>query len=147
MREPSNADERDRMKRRSILGSLLHFRRRRRVLLLDDDSSIRRLVSFVLGRAGYAVDEVLSGSDALEMLAARHYDAILLDLMMPHEGGVTVIRKLSETDPALLKRIVLLTAAPDAVLEKYGSGIAAVIRKPFDAADLTRAVDRLTEAA
>jgi CheY-like chemotaxis protein len=73
------------------------FKSKRRVLLLDDDASIRRLVSALLRSRGFRVDEVTSGLAALENMKSEEYAVLILDLMMPHEGGVTVMRSLRES--------------------------------------------------
>ena len=107
------------------------FRRRKRVLMLDDDSAMRRLVSLLLQRAGYRVDCFVSGNDAIHALGKQNYAAILLDLMMPLEGGMTVIRHLREQAPGTLKRVVLITGAPDGVIGPLRNEIFGVVRKPF----------------
>jgi DNA-binding response OmpR family regulator len=119
------------------------FKRKRRVLLLDDDASIRRLVSLLLRSHGFRVDEVTNGLAALDSIAQEEYSVLILDLMMPHEGGVTVMRKMRETDPAMMKRILLLTAAPPSVIATYEHEVGAVVQKPFEANALVAAVERV----
>jgi CheY-like chemotaxis protein len=119
------------------------LRRKPRVLVLDDDFAIQKLVSLILRREGLRVDAVDSGRKALEAIDRNDYAAILLDLMMPHEGGMTVIQYLRVHKPDLLKRVVLLTAMPDAVLKGISQDVFAVVKKPFDARDLVTAVARL----
>ncbi len=120
------------------------LRRRSRVLLLDDDASIQKLVSTLLERAGLRVDVVKSGRQAIAAIGKVDYSALLLDLMMPHEGGMTVIQHLRQTQPELLQRVILLTATPDAVLKLFSKDVFAVVRKPFKPADLVAAVKRLS---
>ena len=91
--------------------------RRKRALLLDDDAAMRRLASLLLKRAGYSVDAVVSGNDAIDAIENQQYTAILLDLMMPLEGGMTVIRYLRENAPEMLRRVIVITRSPDAVLD------------------------------
>lgn len=119
-------------------------RRRSRVLLLDDDPALRRLVSLLLERAGHRVDTVTKGNDAIAAIGKARYAAILLDIMMPHEGGMTVIRHLREHDPALLGRVLLLTGAPPSALKSVASEVAGIVYKPFDAKELIAAVERVT---
>jgi CheY-like chemotaxis protein len=121
------------------------LRKSKRVLLLDDDASIQRLVSTLLRRAGFRVDAVSRGSKAIEALSAGAYDAILLDLMMPTEGGLTVVNHLRENNPALLQRVLLLTSTPESVLKNVERGIAGVVRKPFTTKELVDAVTRVSK--
>jgi len=122
------------------------FRKSKRVLLLDDDASIQRLVGALLKRAGYRVDAVDRGSKAIEALTDNAYDAILLDLMMPTEGGVTVVKHLRKENPELLTRVLLLTATPESVLKNIERGVAGVVRKPFTNEELLGAVKRVSKS-
>jgi DNA-binding response OmpR family regulator len=119
------------------------FSRKPRVLVLDDDLSMQKLVSALLRRDGYRVDTVNSGRKAIEAIAKTNYGAVLLDLMMPTEGGMTVIRHLREKNPELLKRVIILTATPESVVKKMASDVFAIVQKPFQAEDLSAAVKRL----
>lgn len=114
-----------------------------RLLVLDDDTTMQKLVSTLLGRQGYKVDVVSSGSAALENIGRHKYDALLLDVMTPTNGGLTVIRDLRESQPALLKRVVLVTASPDSVLRAVEGDIFGIVRKPFVAAELIDTITRL----
>jgi CheY-like chemotaxis protein len=122
------------------------LRKSKRVLLLDDDAAVQRLVSTLLRRAGFRVVIVSRGSKAIEALGDGTYDAILLDLMMPHEGGVTVVKHIREQNPALLKRVLLLTATPESVLKNIERDIAGVVRKPFTHDELVDAVTRVAKS-
>lgn len=117
-----------------------------RILLLDDDAAIQRLVSHVLSRAGYRVDCVGHGNEAIARLARRRYDAVLLDLMMPHEGGMTVISHLRDNAPERLRRVLLVTGAPDSLLQSLEGQVFGWVRKPFEPAELVQAVERLIAA-
>lgn len=119
--------------------------RRKRALLLDDDAAMRRLVSLLLKRAGYAVDAVVSGNDAIDAIENQQYAAVVLDLMMPLEGGMTVIRYLRENAPAMLRRVVVITGAPDGVLDPIRDEIFAVVRKPFRSEELIETAKRLAK--
>ena len=121
---------------------MLSILSRGRVLLLDDDASIQRLVSTLLKREGYRVTVVDSGRAAIEALKKKRFDVMLLDIMMPHEGGMTVIRHLKEHASDALKRVIILTATPAAVLKSVESDVFATVRKPFAAEELLDAVRR-----
>ena len=122
---------------------MLRRLRRKRVLLLDDDPSMQRLVSTLLKRGGYRVDTFLTGREAIAAIERDEYDALLLDLMMPHEGGNTVIRHLQANNPTLLDRALLVTASPESVLATLAKDVAGVVKKPFDSDELLGAVKRV----
>src|SRR6266699_758623 len=83
-----------------------------RVLVVDDDESIRLLIHRLLARSGFAVETASDGGVALDMISKDGYDALVLDLMMPHIDGFTVLRQLIETNPELVSRTVVATAYP-----------------------------------
>jgi DNA-binding response OmpR family regulator len=122
------------------------FKRRKRVLLLDDDPSMHRLVARILGNDGFRVDVFLTGSQAIAALGKETYDVLLLDLMMPHEGGMTVIRHLRGKNPQMLKRSILLTASPDSLIDALSGEVSTVVQKPFEPKQLIDAV-RLMSAS
>lgn len=119
------------------------LKRRPRVLVLDDDPAMQRLVATVLRRAGMRVDVVSAGAQAIEKIGRNEYEALLLDLMTPTEGGITVIRHLKKESPQLLRRVILVTASPESVLKSVAKDAAAVVHKPFEAEQLVAAVQRV----
>jgi CheY-like chemotaxis protein len=121
----------------------MRLKRKASVLLLDDDTSLQKLVATLLRREGLRVDVVSSGTQALEKIERQNYDALLLDVMTPTDGGFTVIRHLKEANAPLLKRVVLLTASPVSVLRDVKRDIFAIVHKPFDPADLVETVARV----
>ena len=114
-----------------------------RILLLDDDTSMQKLVSALLRRQGHRVDVVSSGSQAIEKINRGTYDALLLDVMTPTDGGFTVIKHLKETNAALLTRVVLLTGSPESVLRGVKRDIFGVVHKPFESQELIDTVTRV----
>lgn len=122
------------------------FKRRKRILLLDDDLSMQRLVARLLGSQGFLVDVFLTGNQAIAALRRQQYDVLLLDLMMPHEGGMTVIRHLRENDPLSLKRSILLTASPDSLIGALSGEVKTVVQKPFEAQKLIDAVRTMSKS-
>jgi DNA-binding response OmpR family regulator len=119
------------------------LKRGARLLVLDDDPSMQKLVATLLRRAGYRVDVVSAGNQAIEKMEATDYGALLLDLMTPTEGGLTVIKHLRETKPELLKRVVLVTASPESVLKGIEGDVFAIVRKPFQPDELVDTIARV----
>lgn len=111
-----------------------------RVLVADDDEPIRKLVSKVLQRNGFTVDAAVDGQDAIERLSAGRFDALVLDLMMPRVDGVGVLNYMSEHNPEMVGRTVVVTAYPRTAQQFDLEAVCEVIRKPFDVAQLIAAV-------
>ncbi len=65
-----------------------------RVLIAEDDRSVRESLILALGVEGYDVEAVHDGAQALEAVALREPDVIVLDIMMPILDGLTVCRRL-----------------------------------------------------
>ena len=83
---------------------------RRAVLVVEDDAGIRELLRLHLDLAGFAIDEVGDGRQALERARATLFDLILLDVMLPGLDGVSVCRAVRSTGQNVNTPILMLTA-------------------------------------
>jgi DNA-binding response OmpR family regulator len=112
------------------------------VLIADDDGPIRGLIRTVLIRRGFEVEQVANGRDAIDRIKHKHYDAILLDLMMPDGNGDDVLLTVA-TEVPNEKSVVIISAASSARIENIPSAnVAAKLRKPFDIDELVAAVEK-----
>jgi DNA-binding response OmpR family regulator len=103
-----------------------------RLLLVEDEEHLAEGLAFNLRNAGYEVDRVGTGEEALEALVSADYDLVLLDLMLPGIGGLEVARRLrrdGDTRPILM--ITALHRAEDAIAG-LDAGADDYIPKPFD---------------
>ena|SRR5579859_5620705 len=116
--------------------------KRKRILLLEDDPSMQRLIVHVLKRLHVKVELFGEGRDVIARIAARHdrYAALLLDVMMPHDGGLSVLRNLREHHPTLLQKVILVTASGTGITDRWSHLVYAVVHKPFDGAALAKTV-------
>jgi DNA-binding response OmpR family regulator len=114
----------------------------KRVLILEDDTMMQKLVAKLLRSLHVRVDVVGNGRDAVRKLAVEgeRYDALLFDLMMPHEGGLTVLRNLQEQHAALLRKVILMTGSGSSITDPWSHLVFAVVHKPFDGAALVNTV-------
>ena len=103
------------------------------MLVVDDDDSIRSLLAYVLGEAGYSVHEAADGEAALAALAKSPPDCAVLDVMMPKLDGFGVLRARRERKLATGTRFLLLTARTAEIdfLHGYELGADAYLTKPF----------------
>ena len=65
-----------------------------RILVVDDDAELRALVSEFLGANGMDVGSAANGAEMDAAMAAKRYDLVVLDLMMPGEDGLSILRRL-----------------------------------------------------
>ncbi|MBK6424422.1 MAG: type II/IV secretion system protein [Gemmatimonadetes bacterium] len=83
------------------------------VLVADDDPQMRRLVRAVLEREGMAVSEANDGLDAIDLVAQRRFDLIVLDMDMPRLDGLGVLEELGHGVQTSQIPVIVLTARSD----------------------------------
>jgi len=113
-----------------------------RILIVEDDPDIAQLVTRYLEKAGYATDHVPSGREALQALAAKLPDAMVLDLMLPQVDGLEVCRQVRANDATAALPIIMLTARADESERIVGLEIGAddYLAKPFSPNELVARV-------
>jgi DNA-binding response OmpR family regulator len=115
-----------------------------RLLLVEDDVKLVRALQRGLEREGYGVDIAYDGDEALVRAAARSYDAVVLDLMLPGRDGFVVCEQLRRDDPDI--RVLMLTARTDVRdrIRGLDSGADDYLVKPFDFGELLARLRALT---
>jgi len=69
-----------------------------RILIVDDDPGLRSLISSFLDKHGFRTDTAKDPIEMRRMLDQNRYDVIVLDVMMPHEDGLSALRRLQKDD-------------------------------------------------
>jgi two-component system OmpR family response regulator len=120
--------------------------RQPRVLVVEDERSIRELVSDQLRRAGYDCQSVGDGREGLRLLLEEPFDAIVLDLMLPHVDGMTICRTIRQQGVNRDAPILMLTAriAESEKVLGLQSGADDYVTKPFGVLELTARIAALT---
>jgi signal transduction histidine kinase len=105
-----------------------------RILVVDDESLNRILLCTNLQESGYAVETAEDGQQALAMLRARPFDAVLLDLIMPRMDGYQVLAEMKQD--ARLRRIPVIIISSsdeiDSIVRCIEMGATDYLAKPFD---------------
>ena len=106
-----------------------------RVLVVDDEPEILRTLRLVLAGNGYSVATAASGEEAIEELASRAPDVILLDLMLPGIDGLEVVRRVRERSAV---PIVVLSARGEEATKVQALDLGAddYVAKPFGVKEL-----------
>ena len=116
-----------------------------RVLVVDDDDTFRFVIDNRLRGSGHVVDSAPSGEVALDRIAKRSFDVMLLDLGMPGLGGLELLRRLGQT--GLPCEVVVLTGQPnyDDCVDAMKLGAFHYLRKPMEPALIEEALRRAVE--
>ena len=117
------------------------------VLIVEDDDSTARATAYHLARAGYATSISRDGLAAITALKAWRPDALVLDLMLPHVDGLSIIEDVRRWAPDL--PIVVMTARQEERdrLEALRRGADDLLRKPFSARELVARLEALFRRA
>ena len=102
--------------------------------MVDDRVEVCDLLQSYLTESGYAVDQATDGAAARRLLASKRYDAALLDVLMPAEGGLS----LAELARDRGARVLLMSGHPGPLAAAPRHF--AVLSKPFRLAELDAAL-------
>ena len=102
-----------------------------KILVIDDEKRIREGCFKILTKENCLVDMAESGETGLTMIAEKHYDIILTDLMMPGIGGMEVLAKVREQHPDTVGIVITGFATLEHSIEAMKKGAFDFIPKPF----------------
>ena len=118
-----------------------------RILMAEDNTINQRVGKLILQRAGFTIDLVADGNEALEAHRAQPYDVILMDCQMPTMDGFEAsrqIRRLEQPQP-----VIIAVTANALVGERercLKAGMDDYLSKPFQAEQLVAVVRKWVEA-
>jgi two-component system KDP operon response regulator KdpE len=107
-----------------------------KVLIVDDESSIRRALRTTFGTLGFDIAEAVTGEQALPLLRAASFDAVLLDVNMPGMGGLEACREIRRQFPRLAVLMVTVRDHEDDKVEALEAGADDYVTKPFPIREL-----------
>jgi DNA-binding response OmpR family regulator len=111
-----------------------------RILVVDDEADIRKFLTAVLERAGFATLSAKDGREAFEIATREKPEVIILDLMMPEQTGTDFVRRLTKAGELAAVPIIVVSGLAGrhlAVKEPF-----AVFDKPIDPDELVATVER-----
>ncbi len=122
----------------------------RHVLLIEDEPNIIEAIRFLLTREGWQVDTHSDGTDAVEVVREKNPDLVILDLMLPGQSGMEILRDLRATEGFADLPVLMLTArgqSRDRVMAEK-AGVSRFMTKPFSNTEVLTAVrDLLAQAS
>ena len=120
-----------------------------RVLLIEDEPNIIEAIRFILSRDGWAVDTHADGQTALDAVARRRPDIIILDVMLPNRSGYDILADLRADPETSDLPVLMLTARGQKKDRELAERVGAsrFMTKPFSNAEVLDAVRALTSGA
>ena len=115
----------------------------KKVLIVDDEPDIREILELLLNSNGYKVFSSADGKNAVEILKDDpSIDLMILDVMMPHEDGISVIKKIRKFSKVPVLFLTAKTQESDKE-EAYANGGDDFLGKPFSQNELLMKVNSL----
>ena len=111
-----------------------------KMLCVDDNADLLNNLAQQFIAEDFDVDTAVDGRDAVEKIAAIHYDIVLLDLKMPRLDGMGVLKEMKAMNKN--PHVIVLTALADVptALECVKLGARDYVSKPYDPEDLLHVV-------
>ena len=114
-----------------------------KILLVDASRTIRNIQKNTLASMGHTdVLEAADGVEALSVLGAQRPDLVLVDWNMPNMDGITLVRKVRETNKTLPLIMCTTEAQKDRVIEAVKAGVNDYVVKPFNVESLAEKIDQ-----
>jgi len=113
------------------------------LLVVDDNEMNRDILSRYLKRAGYDVEAVAGGREAIFKLRERRFDLVLLDIMMPEMSGFEALERLKREETLRGAPVIFISALDDTSgkVRAFKSGGVDYITKPFHAEEVLARVE------
>ncbi|MGE5191917.1 MAG: sigma-54-dependent transcriptional regulator [Deltaproteobacteria bacterium] len=102
------------------------------VLVIDDDRATLHLVRETFRDNGVAVETARDARTGLQMIAERHPDLVLLDVMLPDASGIDVFHDIKHLDPRLPVMFITAGGTSDTAIEAMKAGAYDYLLKPLD---------------
>ena len=114
-----------------------------KILLVHNSRTIRNIQKNTLASMDYTdIREAADGVEALAVLNEQRPDLMLVDWNMPNMDGITMVRKVRETDKTLPMIMVTTEAEKARVIEALKAGVNNYVVKPFTAETLSEKIDQ-----
>ena len=119
------------------------------IYIIEDDTDIREMESYALRNSGFDILALSDGSGLAEALTRETPDLILLDIMLPGEDGLSILRRLRASERTKRIPIIMVTAKTTELDKVRGLDMGAddYITKPFGIMELVSRVKALLRRA
>lgn len=112
------------------------------VLVVEDNPDNMKLFAWTLEDGGFTFEGVGSGEQALEALARRSFDLVLMDVSLPGIDGKETTRRIKAQEPFARLPVIAVTAhaVKGEVEAILAAGVTSLVTKPIDEEELLRAI-------
>lgn len=116
-----------------------------KILIVDDHPLVRQGISHILAGIGATIDEAANGAEALEKVAARAFDLVLLDLSLPGRGGLEILKLLKKERPRL--PVLVLTMHPEKqyAIRAMKAGASGYVTKDCEPEKLINVIEHIVQ--
>jgi response regulator RpfG family c-di-GMP phosphodiesterase len=111
-----------------------------KIIVVDDEPEVLELLADVLNEEGYALESSDGADAALQKMRTQHFDLLLTDIAMPGMDGIALIREAKRLQPDLIPIVMTGNATLDTARAAVKSGAFDYVLKPFDVAEIRKAV-------
>lgn len=110
-----------------------------KILIVEDEEAISDLIRMHLTRAGYACEQAFDGKEGADKICSKHYDLVLLDIMLPEISGYELLDYVKMNDTP----VIFITAMGELSDKVKGlrAGADDYITKPFEMVELLARVE------
>jgi len=115
------------------------------IMVVDDEEIVRDSLTGWLEEDGYVVEAVESGKKALERLAAKSWNLMLVDLKMPGMDGIQLMDEVHKTNPEMLVIIMTAYATVDTAVKAMKKGAYDYFVKPFNPDDISLTIRKIVD--
>lgn len=118
-----------------------------KLLIVDDQPGIRLLLTDILTNEGYTVVTADNGKDAIDMLATKSYELIMLDYKLPIINGGEIVRRVQELK--LSTPIIVMSGLIESIEAELKAipNVKRVLAKPFNVQEIPHIVKQTIDAS
>jgi DNA-binding NtrC family response regulator len=113
------------------------------VLVIDDDSRTRDLLSTGLNDAGYPVEAVENGKEAIKTCKKRSFDIALIDIELPDIKGIDLLNTLKQVQPKMARIIITGYPSIENAVKSVNEKADGYLMKPINIEELLAMIKKI----
>lgn len=115
----------------------------KKVLIVDDSVVMRSMIRDILSKNGFdVIGQAKNGAEAFELYTKLHPDLVTMDVIMPGETGIDVVKRIMTVDPNAKVLMVSGLNQKNLVMQAMENGAREFVVKPFEHKDLVEAASK-----